>query len=237
MKDAVDRCSESRLSDEAIAERNASASKEKPCLVSCSALKAEIQELVKKGELDADLVFVSKFFHGDYSLLEKNLREVLGRTISHRSEKPILVYGDLCLGPNNEMKHIAEEHGVIKVDAVTCIDCLFGGRGKSSDVDPTNRLLVLDPGMIDFYRYLKDKAGEAGVVEADFRQFFNGLDGIMLLDTLGIAEKNLGDIDKLNLGLQVLETKRIELKNLKLTIIDAIERNSQTGACGKNRGQ
>lgn len=228
-EDAVDRCSESRLSDKNIIERNAAASKEKPCLVSCSALKAEIQELVKKGELDADLVFVSKFFHGEYTLLEKNLREVLRRTISHRSEKPILVYGDLCLGPNNEMKHIAEEHGVIKVDATTCIDCLFGGRGKSSGIDPTNRLLLLDPGMIDFYGYLKDKAREAGVGEADFRQFFNGLYGIMLLDTLGMAGKNLEDIDKLNLGLPVLETKRIELNNLKLTIIDAVERSSRTG--------
>jgi hypothetical protein len=71
----------------------------------------------EKRRSDADLVFVSKFFHGDYALLEKNLREVLKRTLPRFSGRVILVYGDLCLGPNNEMKELAEEYGVIKVDA------------------------------------------------------------------------------------------------------------------------
>ena len=142
--------------------------KEKPCLVSCSALKAEIQELVKRGDLNADLVFVSKFFHGDYALLEKNLREVLKRTLSCFSGRVILVYGDLCLGPNNEMKELAEEYGVIKVDAVNCIDCLLGGKGKFFDVDLTHKLLLLHPGMIDFYKHLKNKALKEGIDEDDF---------------------------------------------------------------------
>ena len=203
--------------------------KEKPCLVSCSALKAEIQELVKRGDLDADLVFVSKFFHGDYALLEKNLREVLKRTLSRFSGRVILVYGDLCLGPNNEMKELAEEYGVTKVDAVNCIDCLLGGKGKFFDVDPTHKLLLLDPGMIDFYKHLKNKALKEGIDEDIFRQFFSGLKGILLFDTLGEVEKNLEEIDKLNFGLSVLETKRIGPHNLKLVISEAIERSNQTG--------
>ena len=203
--------------------------KEKPCLVSCSALKAEIQELVKRGDLDADLVFVSKFFHGDYALLEKNLREVLKRTLSRFSGRVILVYGDLCLGANNEMKELAEEYGVIKVDAVSCIDCLLGGKGKFFEADPTHKLLLLDPGMIDFYKHLKNKALKEGIDEDIFRQFFSGLKGILLFDTLGEAEKNLEEIDKLNFGLSVLETKRIGPHNLKLVISEAIERSNQTG--------
>ena len=203
--------------------------KEKPCLVSCSALKAEIQELVKRGDLNADLVFVSKFFHGDYALLEKNLREVLKRTLSRFSGRVILVYGDLCLGPNNEMKELAKEYGVIKVDAVNCIDCLLGGKGKFFEADPTHKLLLLDPGMIDFYKYFKKKARQEGVDEDALRQFFSGLKGIMLLDTLGEAEKNIEEIAKLNFGLSVLETKRIGIDNLKLVISEAIERNNQTG--------
>jgi hypothetical protein len=189
----------------------------------------EIQELVKRGDLNADLVFVSKFFHGDYALLEKNLREVLKRTLSRFSGRVILVYGDLCLGPNNEMKELAKEYGVIKVDAVTCIDCLLGGKGKFFEADPTHKLLLLDPGMIDFYKYFKRKAQQEGVDEDDLRQFFSGLKGIMLLDTLGEAEKNLEEIDKLNFGLKVLETKKIGIDNLKLVISEAIERNNQTG--------
>ena len=203
--------------------------KEKPCLVSCSALKAEIQELVKRGDLNADLVFVSKFFHGDYALLEKNLREVLKRTLSCFSGRVILVYGDLCLGPNNEMKELAEEYGVTKVDAVNCVDCLLGGKGKFFDVDLTHKLLLLHPGMIDFYKHLKNKALKEGIDEDIFRQFFSGLKGILLFDTLGEVEKNLEEIDKLNFGLSVLETKRIGPHNLKLVISEAIERSNQTG--------
>jgi len=203
--------------------------KEKPCLVSCSALKAEIQELVKRGDLNADLVFVSKFFHGDYALLEKNLREVLKRTLSCFSGRVILVYGGLCLGPNNEMKKLAEEYGVTKVDAVNCVDCLLGGKGKFFDVDLTHKLLLLPPGMIDFYKHLKNKALKEGIDEDIFRQFFSGLKGILLFDTLGGVEKNLEEINKLNFGLSVLETKRIEPHNLKLLILEAIERSNQIG--------
>ncbi|MGD0645314.1 MAG: DUF1638 domain-containing protein [Candidatus Bathyarchaeia archaeon] len=218
------------LAQGGVPEGNARACKKKPCLVSCSALKAEILGLMKKGDLDADLVFVSKFFHGDYPMLETNLREVLKRTLSRVSGRVILVYGDLCLGPNNEMRQLAEEYGVIKVDAVTCIDCLLGGKGKFFEVDPTHKLLLLDPGMIGFYEYLKNKARQAGVDDDDFKQFFSGLKGIMLLDTLGEAEKNIEEIDKLNFGLPVLETKRIGQDNLKLVIFEAIERGNQTSA-------
>ena len=225
---------ENRPPDGATLDRNRLAHEERPCLVSCSALKAEIQELVKRGDLDADLVFVSKFFHGDYARLEESLRKVLGRTISRSGGRSVLVYGDLCLGPNDEMKKLAEEHGITKVNAVSCIDCLFGGKGNSSEADPTHRLLLLDPGMIDFYRYLKDKARREGVDEDGFRQFFDGLKGIMLLDTLGDAAKNVEEIDRLNLGLPVLETKRIELQNLKLVILEAIERSSRTDVRGKS---
>ena len=49
----------------------------KPCLVSCSVLKEEIKRLVKQRDLDVEPVFVSKYFHIDYALLEKNLRQVV----------------------------------------------------------------------------------------------------------------------------------------------------------------
>jgi hypothetical protein len=53
----------------------------KPCLVACSVLKDEIIKLINQGDLDADVVFVSKFFHVDYSTLEKNLRKVIEYTL------------------------------------------------------------------------------------------------------------------------------------------------------------
>jgi hypothetical protein len=78
--------------------------KAKPCLVSCSVLKGEIERLVRQGDLDVELVFVSKYFHVDYALLEKNLRLVVEKTRSRFPGRVIVVYGDLCLGQDNEMK-------------------------------------------------------------------------------------------------------------------------------------
>ena len=211
--------------------RNRCANKQKPCLVSCSSLKAELQELVKRGDLNADLVLVSKFFHGDYPLLEQNLRKVLKLTVSRFSGRVILVFGDLCLGPNNEMKKLAEEYGINKVNGATCLDCLLGGKGKFFEVDPTHKLMLLDPGLIGFYKYLKNKGRQEGIDDDFFRQFFSGLNGIMLFDTLGEVEKNLEEIEKLNFGLKVLETQRIGFDNLKLVISEAIERSNQTSKC------
>ena len=71
--------------------------KTKVCLVSCSVLKDELLGLVKEGSIDADLVFVSKYFHVDYDQVEKNLRKVLENAIKCSSGKVVLVYGDLCL--------------------------------------------------------------------------------------------------------------------------------------------
>ncbi len=50
------------------------------CVVSCSVLKRELQQLKAQGTLDAELVFVSKNFHIDYTILENNLRKVLEHT-------------------------------------------------------------------------------------------------------------------------------------------------------------
>jgi hypothetical protein len=124
----------------------------KPCLVSCSVLKEEIKKLVKQGDLDVELVFVSKYFHIDYTLLEKNLRQVVEKSLSRFPGRVILVYGDLCLGQNNEMKKFIDEYGVAKVDALNCIDCLLGGKGKFLEADPDHELMFLYPGMIGFFQ-------------------------------------------------------------------------------------
>jgi len=75
--------------------------KPKVCLVSCSVLREELEQLVKQGSLDVELVFVSKFFHIDYAKLENNLRKVLEQTLKRFKGKVVLVYGDLCLGQDN----------------------------------------------------------------------------------------------------------------------------------------
>jgi hypothetical protein len=199
--------------------------KAKPCLVSCSVLKEELEKLVKEGALDADLVFVSKYFHVDYEVLERNLRKVVEKSLSRSPGGIILVYGDLCLGPNDEMKKLAEEYGLVKVDALNCVDCLLGGKGKVLETDPDHNLLFLYPGMIGFFSHFKEKAQQENIDEEAFNKLFSGLKGIALLDTLGEPEKNEEDVEKLHTGLKILETKTIGLDNLKQLLLEVIERN------------
>ena len=193
------------------------------CLVSCSVLREELEKLIKEGGLDAELVFVSKFFHVDYAELEKNLRKVLGHTIKRSKGQVILVYGDLCLGQNNEMKKLAQEYGVAKVDVINCIDCQLGGKGKFLEADTENNLMFMGPGMIGFFKGMKEKMLKDGVDEATFANMFSGIKGFVLLDTCGDGDKWRMELEKLGMGLEVIETRKIGLENIKQVVLDALE--------------
>src|SRR3990170_3445434 len=198
--------------------------KTKPCLVSCSVLKKEIEKLVQQGELYAELVFVSKYFHVDYTQIEKNLRPVIEKALQRFPGRVILVYGDLCLGMDNEMKKLAEEYGIVKVDALNCVDCQLGGKGKFLEADPNHDLMFLSPGMTDFFSHAKDMMRREGIDEASLKQLFNGLRGIILLDTLGNPDGLKAEVEKLDMGLEILETRQIGCENVKNVIQEAIER-------------
>ena len=198
--------------------------KNRVCIVSCSVLKEELQQLVKRGKLDADLVFVSKYFHVDYEEVEKNLRKVLEHALKCSSGKVVLVYGDLCLGQDNEMKKLAEAYGVVKVDAVNCVDCQLGGKGKFFEADPEHNLMFMGPGMIEFFWHMKQRMLQEGVDEATFANMFSGIKGFVLLDTCGNAEKYTKELEKVGMGLPILETREIGLENLRQVVFDAIER-------------
>jgi hypothetical protein len=197
--------------------------KPKICLVSCSVLKEEIQQLIKQGSLDAEVVYVSKFFHIDYEEVEKNLRKVLEQTQKRFNGKVVLVYGDLCLGQDNEMKKLAEEYGVVKVDAVNCVDCQLGGKGKFWEADPEHNLMFMGPGMIGFFNHAKQQMLKEGVDEAAFANMFSGIKGMVILDTCGDAEKCVAEVEKSGINLKILEIRKIGLDNVKRVILDAIE--------------
>ena len=197
--------------------------KSKICLVACSVLKEEIQQLIKQGNLDAEAVFVSKFFHIDYAAVENNVRKVLEQTQKRFEGKIVLVYGDLCLGQDNEMKKLAEEYSIAKVDAVNCIDCQLGGKGKFFEADPEHNLMFMGPGMVGFFKHAKETLLKEGLDEAAFANMFNGIKGIVLLDTCGDAEKCVKDIKESGMNLAILETRKIGLDNVKRVILDAID--------------
>ena len=197
--------------------------KHKICLVSCSVLKEELQQLVKEGKLEAHLVFVSKFFHIDYEALEKNLRKVLKHTVESFEGKVVLVYGDLCLGQDDEMKKLAKEYGVVKVDAVNCIDCQLGGKGAFFEADPEHNLMLMGPGMIEFFKNAKETMLNKGVDEAAFMSMFSGIKGFVILDTCGNTEKMKKELEEAGLGVPILETRQVGLENVRRVVFDAIQ--------------
>lgn len=199
--------------------------REPVCVVSCSVLKCELQQLKAQGKLDTELVFVSKNFHVDYGLLETNLRKVLEHTKKRFSGKIVLVYGDLCLGPNNEMKKLADEYGVTKVDAVNCVDCQLGGRGIVNTVDPDHNLMFMGPGMVEFFEDMKPRLLQEGVDEEAFANMFSGIKGFVILDTCGDGDKLADKLRKAGLKLKVLETRRIGVDNVLRVVEDAIDRS------------
>ena len=201
--------------------------KTKPCLVSCSVLRMEIEKLVKQGELNAETVFVSKYFHVDYAQIEKNLRPVIEKALQRHPNNVILVYGDLCLGMDNEMKKLAEEYGIVKIDALNCIDCQLGGKGKFLEADPHHDLMFLSPGMTDFFSHAKSMMRKEGIEETALNQLFSGLRGIILLDTIGNGAQLKAEVQKLDTGLQILEMRHIGCGNVKDVIQEAIDRNKK----------
>ena len=196
--------------------------KPKVCLVSCSVLRDELEHLVNQGELDADLVFVSKYFHVEYEAVEKNLRRVLEHTLKSSNRKVVLVYGDLCIGPNGEMKKLADEYGIVKVDAVNCVDCQLGGKGKSLEADPEHNLMFMGPGMIEFFKHMKGELLKQGMDEAAFVGMFSGIKGFVLLDTCGNAEKMKEELKEAGLEVPIIETRKVGLENVRRVVFDAI---------------
>lgn len=199
--------------------------KSKPCLVACSVFREEIERLMEQGGLDAELVYVSRYFHVDYALIEKNLRPVLEKAIERYPGNVILVYGDLCLGMDDEMKKLAEEYGVVKIDALNCIDCQLGGKGKSVQADPHQDLIFLTPGMTDFFKHAKEIMRREGYDEDAFKLLLKGVRGIVLLDTLGDAAGLKAEVEELNMGLKILDTRIIGCENVKNVINEAIARS------------
>jgi hypothetical protein len=68
-----------------------------------------------------------------------------------------------------------------------------------------------------------------GMDETALKQLFNGIRGIVILDTLGDIAGLKSKIEKLDTGLLVLETRTIGCDNVENVIREAIERNEKRG--------
>ena len=195
----------------------------KSALFHAALLKMNCNFLVKQKKLNAELVFVSKYFHIDYEEVERNLRKVLEATLKRFKGKVVLVYGDLCLGQNGEMKKLAKEYGVIKIDAVNCVDCQLGGKGQSLVADPDHNLMFMGPGMIEFFKHMKGELFKQGLNEAAFANMFSGIKGFVVLDTCGTPQKLIEDLENSGINVPIIEVHDGCLDNVWQVVFDAIE--------------
>jgi hypothetical protein len=76
----------------------------KPCLIACGIMQKEIDTLISQGLIDAEVVFLNKELHVNYRKLERALTQALERNRNRSGAKPVVVYGDVCLGFKNEMQ-------------------------------------------------------------------------------------------------------------------------------------
>ena len=100
----------------------------------------------------------------------------------------------------------------------------MGGKGEFLNADPEHNLMFMGPGMIEFFKDMKEKMRKEGVDEAAFANMFSGIKGIVILDTCGNAEKCKQEIKESKIGLEILETRAIGLDGVKTVINEAIDR-------------
>jgi uncharacterized protein DUF1638 len=194
--------------------------KPKPCVISCGILKKEIKTLVENGDIDVDLKFLSDSLHYDYNRLEKGLSGAIEKRLPDCPGGVIVVYGDVCLGFQEEMKALIDRYDVVKVDALNCIDCLLGGKGELLKIDPDHIYLFLNPAFIHFSQSLTSKSKE------ETREMFSMLKGIILIDSLGNLDDFQKDIDRISdkTGLPIIERRQVGLDGIKKVLQDAIAR-------------
>ena len=161
--------------------------------------------------------------HMDYNLLDRGLNGALRKHQKQSPQGVIVVYGDVCLGFNGEMKALMDQYDAVKVDALNCIDCLLGGKGKLLEMDPNHKYLFLNPAFIQFGEDIRGKT--KGIT----REMYGMLDGIVLLDAMGDLNDYMSRIDEMAdyTGLPILERKDIGLEGLKNIIIEALDRNRE----------
>jgi len=193
----------------------------KPLLISCGILKNEIQKLIETGQLDADVIYLGAKLHYDYELLERALKGTFEKVLKHRARNVIAVYGDVCLGFDYEIKKLVETYGIVKVDALNCVDCLLGGKGRLLKADRDHKYFFLTPGWITFWNHF-EKSKE------NLKERYAMLEGLILLDALGNLDDYKDEIDAISrsTGLAVVEKKEIGLEGLKQIIDAAINNGS-----------
>ena len=152
--------------------------------------------------------------------MEKALRGLLEKQARSNGGNVVVLYGDICLGFQNQMEALVDEFGVVKVDALNCIDCYLGGEGRLLKIDPRHEYFFLNPSWmaLEFGERDLDSPTEAS------RREFNMLRGLYLLDTLGNLDESEPHVQKISrfTHLPVVARENIGVKGLKQVLENAL---------------
>ena len=193
-----------------------------PCIIACGILKEEINQLLSQEKIQAKPHYLNSKLHYNYGLLEQALRAAIEKQGRQYDDRIIVVYGDVCLGFDQEMKRLVKEYGLVKVDALNCIDCQLGGRNRLLEIDPDHKFLFLNQAFINFFQdgttFKKDPA--------EVQELFSVLTGIILIDPLGDLDNHLDEIEHISsvTGLPVLDRLNVGLDGLEKLLIEAAGR-------------
>jgi hypothetical protein len=85
----------------------------------CGVFKMEMDELVKQGKLDCDIIYLDSMLHMKPATLEREMQEVLDGT---KNDRYLLLYGD-CHPHMHEMEACDD---TVKVSGINCCEILLG---------------------------------------------------------------------------------------------------------------
>jgi hypothetical protein len=193
----------------------------RPCLIACGIFRQELERIVKNAKLSVDIEYLDPCLHNDPECLENALKKAIEDRRQKHQNNIVIIYGDICLGFQNEMKALTENYGLVKVDALNCIDCLLGGKGKLLEIDPKHEYFFLNPAWIELEFGNRDKT--KNIEEA--QEEFSLLTGLFLLDTLGDLDDYSKDIEEIReyTGLPVVERKNIGIEGIQKVVLESIE--------------
>lgn len=193
----------------------------KPCIIACGIFREELEQIIHNNGFKADIEYLDPGLHNDPKCLEKALSKAIDFKKKLYQNDIVVAYGDICLGFQNEMKAFTEKHGVVNVDALNCIDCLLGGKGRLLEIDPKHEYFFLNPAWIELEFGSRDKTKNT----EDAREEFSILSGLYLLDTMSNLDDYAEVIQEISdyTGLPVIERKDIGLDGIQKTVLEAIE--------------
>ena len=195
-----------------------------PSLIACGIFKQEITRLIEQGALKVKPYFLNPGLHNDPPLLEKALRGLLEKQTRRNSGNVIVMYGDICLGLQNEMAALVDEFYVAKVNAMNCIDCYLGGEGRLTKIDPDHEYFFLNPSWIELEFGERDLDSPTAASHREFDM----LKGLYLLDTLKNLDQYEADVQKISrfTNLPVVAREDTGLDGLKQVLDRALGRLS-----------